>query len=109
MKNKAKLIIMKVHTTWCEPCHRIKPEVLKNMDKLSHEDAFKVLLELDRDQNTDVCSWLRIRAFPTIISFVWGEPYKVFMGTDTQELYEFFKESDEHYRKTYLSHIHELH
>jgi thioredoxin-like negative regulator of GroEL len=93
--NRHKLIIMKVYADWCAPCRAIQADVVRRFNALKITD--KILLELSKDDNPDVCSSMRIRAIPTIVSFVKGDPLEVHMGTDLNELDHFFIKSYDTY------------
>jgi thioredoxin-like negative regulator of GroEL len=95
--NKHKLIIMKIYADWCSPCRAIQADVVRRFNHLKVPDEKKILLELAKDENPDVCSSMRIRAIPTIISFINGEPFEVHMGTDLNELDHFFIKSYDKY------------
>lgn len=95
--HKDKLIIMKVYADWCSPCRAIQADVIRRFRSLKLPDDKKILLELSKDDNPDVCSSMRIRAIPTIVSYIKGDPVEVHMGTDLNELDNFFIKSYDTY------------
>lgn len=95
--NKHKIIILKVYADWCSPCRAIQADVVRRFSNLKVSDENKILIELSKDDNPDVCSSMRIRAIPTIISFIKGDACEVYMGTDLTELDYFFIKSYDKY------------
>lgn len=95
--NKHKIIIVKIYADWCSPCRAIQADVVRRFNNLKVSDENKILIELSKDENPDVCSSMRIRAIPTIISFINGDACEVYMGTDLTELDEFFIKSYDKY------------
>jgi thioredoxin-like negative regulator of GroEL len=91
LANKQKLIIVKIYEDWCGPCKLIRGDIVRMFNDLKTDN--KVLLELHKSENTDVCRMLGVKAVPTLVSFVNGDAELVHMGADAEELAHFFTDS----------------
>lgn len=89
--NKGKLIIVKIYEDWCGPCKLIRGDIVRMFNALKLDN--KLLIELHKSENIDVCRMLGVKAVPTLVSFVNGEASMVHMGADADELAQFFTDT----------------
>lgn len=81
-------LIVKFTATWCGPCKVAKPIVEKYFDQCKH--LFDMVI-IDADNGRDVVNFLKVKAFPTICSFVDGGICHSVVGASENEILEFFK------------------
>ena len=86
--SKNKPLIIKFTATWCGPCKRIAPVFNKLVEKVKH--LVDVVI-IDADEGSDVCSALKVRGYPTFVSYVNGEMAESMVGASESELLAFFK------------------
>ena len=76
--------------TWCGPCKTIKPFVNQGFEQMkSHFD----MVIVDADEGSDICSFLKVKAYPTLVSFVNKEMVETVVGADIKGLQHFFNAS----------------
>ena len=85
--NSKQFVIVKVSATWCGPCKRCSPYV-ENCWKKMPEKVNMVVL--DADDCADVCSYLKIKSVPTIITFINGNPHNYLVSSNEQDIIDFF-------------------
>ncbi len=85
---KKKPLIIKFTATWCGPCKRIAPAFNKLVEKVKH--LVDVVI-VDADEGADICSALKVRGYPTFVSYVNGEMAESMVGASETELLAFFK------------------
>jgi thioredoxin 1 len=76
--------------TWCGPCKDIKPLVDIAWDQLKH--YFDMVI-VDADEGSDICSFLKVKGFPTLVSFVNKEMVESVIGADIVGVKHFFNAS----------------
>ena len=76
--------------TWCGPCKDIKPLIDMAWDKIkSHFD----LVIVDADEGSDICSFLKVKGYPCLVSYVNKEMVESVLGADIEGIKHFFNES----------------
>ena len=86
--SKKKPLIIKFTATWCGPCKKIAPIFNNLTEKVKH--LVDVVI-VDADEGSDICSALKVRGYPTFISYVNGEMSESLIGASESELLAFFK------------------
>ena len=86
--SKKKPLIIKFTATWCGPCKKIAPIFNNLTEKVKH--LVDVVI-VDADEGSDICSALKVRGYPTFISYVNGEMAESLIGASESELLAFFK------------------
>ena len=85
--SKKKPLIIKFTATWCGPCKKIAPIFNNLTEKVKH--LVDVVI-VDADEGSDICSALKVRGYPTFISYVNGEMAESLIGASESELLAFF-------------------
>ena len=85
---KKKPLIIKFTATWCGPCKRIAPTFNNLVEKVKH---LVDIVIVDADEGSDICSALKVRGYPTFVSYVNGEIAESMVGASDDELLAFFK------------------
>ena len=68
---------------WCGPCRAIEPVV----EKIAEQHAGKVrVVMIDADASAAIAARYRVRALPTVISFVGGQEHKRHMGATSMSV-----------------------
>ena len=76
--------------TWCGPCKQIKPLVDRAWEQMkSHFD----LVIVDADEGSDICSFLKVKGYPCLVSFVNKEMVESVLGADIDGINHFFNVS----------------
>ena len=86
--SKKKPLIIKFTATWCGPCKRIAPKFNELVEKVKH--LVDVVI-VDADNGSDICSALKVKGYPTFVSYVNGEMAESMVGSSESELLAFFK------------------
>ena len=82
--------IVKFTATWCKPCQRAKPIV----DNLFEQcKQYIDLIIVDADNGTDLCSYLKVRSFPTFYSYVRGELAESMIGSEANTILDLFNKT----------------
>jgi thioredoxin 1 len=76
--------------TWCNPCQTIKPLVNQAFEQM--KQYFDMVI-VDADKGSDICSFMKVRGFPTLVSFVNKEIVESVIGGDIEEVKHFFNAS----------------
>eukprot|EP00752_Nemacystus_decipiens_P013430 g11893.t1 len=74
----SKLVVIDFHATWCGPCKRIAPFLVKLSETL--DDV--VFLKVDVDENSDASETYGIEAMPTFKFIKNGEVVETVTGAD---------------------------
>ncbi len=83
-KYKNHKIVIKAYAEWCKPCKLIEDYVFKIFNNLNISNKILILLNVDLQQ--DVSSYLKIRALPTIMTYIDGMREDVLEGIDKNYL-----------------------
>lgn len=76
-------VLLDFGATWCGPCKALKP----TLEKLAAQLGDKVkVLEIDADDSAAIATKYKVRAVPTVISFVAGQEHKRHTGTASLEV-----------------------
>jgi len=76
-----KLVLIDVHTSWCQPCRQIAPIV----DELSVDYLGKLSVgKLDADKNSEITTELGIRSIPTLLIYKDGEIVERLVGLQSK-------------------------
>ena len=76
--------------TWCGPCKQIKPLVDTAWEQMkNHFD----LIIVDADEGSDICSFLKVKGYPCLVSFINKEMVESVLGADVGGINHFFNES----------------
>ena len=86
--SEKKPVIIKFTATWCGPCKRIAPTFNRLVEKVKH---LVDIVIVDADEGSDICSSLKVRGYPSFLSYVNGEMAESMIGADDDELLAFFK------------------
>ena len=86
--SKKKPLIIKFTATWCGPCKKIAPIFNNLTEKVKH---LVDIVIVDADKGSDICSALKVRGYPTFVSYVNGEMAESMVGASDSELLAFFK------------------
>ena len=86
--SKKKPLIIKFTATWCGPCKKIGPTFNNLVEKVKH---LVDIVIVDADEGCDICSALKVRGYPTFVSYVNGEMAESMVGASDSELLAFFK------------------
>ena len=76
--------------TWCGPCKTIKPYVDQAWEQM--KDKFDMII-VDADEGRDICSSLKVKGFPTLVSFINKEMVESVQGADIEGVKHFFNAS----------------
>jgi thioredoxin 1 len=76
--------------TWCGPCKTIAPLIKKTWEQINtHFD----MIIVDADEGSDICSFMKVKGYPTLVSFVNKEMAESVLGADIEGVKHFFNES----------------
>ena len=92
--NQSNAFIIDVTATWCGPCKKMKPLLEEYFEHI--KDKFDMVI-VDADKGKDIVSYLKVKGFPTLISYVNKERAEALMGFDIDGLQHFILNS---YKKT---------
>jgi thioredoxin 1 len=68
---------------WCGPCRALEPVI----EKLAEKHAGKVrVVRVDADASAAIAARYRVRALPTVISFVGGQEHKRHTGATSLDV-----------------------
>lgn len=90
---KNNYVIVKITADWCGPCKNVEPEVLKLKNNLNDDIKY---IELDIDNNDDICDDLEITKVPTFINFINGEKTDVHVGANIEKIQALFDKTITH-------------
>ena len=75
-------VLLDFSATWCGPCRALEPVV----EKIAEEHAGKVrVLQIDADESAAIATRYRVRALPTVITFVGGQEHKRHTGATSMK------------------------
>ena len=83
-------VIIKFTATWCGPCQLIKPHVEEYFEQI--KEYFDMVI-VDADKGSDICSFCKVRGFPTLYSYINKEMVASTIGADLDNLFTFFSNS----------------
>ncbi len=70
-------VLLDFTAAWCSPCRAMEPIV----EKLAEQQGDKVrVLKVDADESAAIAARYRVRALPTVISFVGGQEHNRHTG-----------------------------
>jgi len=70
-------VLLDFTAAWCGPCRAMAPVV----EKIAEQQAGKVrVLAIDADESASIAARYRVRALPTVISFVDGQEHNRHTG-----------------------------
>jgi thioredoxin 1 len=76
-------VLLDFGAEWCGPCRALEPVI----EKLAERNAGKVrVLKIDADASASVAARYRVRALPTVITFVAGQEHKRHTGATSLEV-----------------------
>lgn len=76
-------VLLDFGATWCSPCRAIEPILEQLADRLG---AAVRVLAIDADDSAAIATKYRVRAVPTVISFIDGKEHKRHTGVGNAEL-----------------------
>jgi len=82
--------IIDVTATWCGPCKSLKPLLHEYFEQI--KDKFDLVI-IDADDGADAASYLKVRSYPTLISYVNHERSECLVGFDVEGLKHFIVQS----------------
>lgn len=85
-----KYMIIKISATWCGPCKRISPFFNQQLETFSDR---LLLVEVDADEGSNICSYLRVKSVPTYINVIKGEMKDVCTSSSQEEVAKFFQKT----------------
>lgn len=75
-------VLLDFGAAWCAPCRALEPVV----EKLAERHAGRVrVLKIDADDSAAIAARYRVRALPTVITFVGGQEHKRHTGATSME------------------------
>lgn len=75
-------VLLDFGADWCGPCRALEPVI----EKIAERHGGKVrVLRIDADESAAIAAQYRVRALPTIISFVGGKEHKRHTGATSME------------------------
>ena len=89
-------IIIKVGAKWCNPCKKMNPLFNKLLCELvnNYKENNIIYLEIDKDNDNDCCSYLKVRGIPHIMYIKDGLLNQSMVGFDENKLCKLFKYID---------------
>ena len=76
--------------TWCNPCKTISPLIEQAWEQIkTHFD----MVIVDADEGSDICSFMKVKGYPTLVSFINKEIAESVMGADIEGVKHFFNVS----------------
>ena len=75
-------VLLDFGAAWCGPCRAMEPVV----EKIAEQEAGKVrVLQIDADASASIAARYRVRALPTVITFVGGQEHKRHTGATSMK------------------------
>jgi len=88
--NTSNAFIIDFTATWCGPCKTIAPLIKKAWEQINtHFD----MVIVDADEGSDICSFLKVKGYPCLVSFINKEMVESVLGADVGGINHFFNES----------------
>ena len=76
-------VLLDFGAQWCGPCRALEPVI----EKIAERHAGKVrVLKIDADASAAIATRYRVRALPTVISFVGGQEHKRHTGATSMDV-----------------------
>jgi len=76
-------VLLDFGADWCGPCRALEPVI----EKIAERHAGRVrVLRIDADASAAIAARYRVRALPTIISFVGGQEHKRHTGATSMDV-----------------------
>ena len=85
---KNKNVIVKFTATWGGPCKIAKPIVDNYFQQCK---SYLNMIIVDADKGSNLCSYLKVKAFPTLYSFVNSQIAESVVGSEEKDILSFFK------------------
>jgi thiol-disulfide isomerase/thioredoxin len=82
-----KYVIVKGTASWCGPCQRIKPLIIKLINEMPINVAFAII---DISASPELKSFLRINSVPYIMNYICGEKQDVINTSRPEAINNFF-------------------
>ena len=79
--------IVKFTATWCRPCRESTPLVMEFFEQCKR---YLDLVIVDADSGTNLCSYLKVRSFPTLLSYIARQPAESNIGANEDDIRAFF-------------------
>ena len=67
--DKNQYIIFYFTASWCKPCQKIYPDILKLIEKLDKTKILLFKIEIDNDLNDEICKKCNIKSVPSFLLF----------------------------------------
>ena len=67
--DKEQYIIFYFTASWCKPCQSIYPDLLKIIEKLDNQKILMYKIDIDEDNNNEICEKCNIKSVPTFLLF----------------------------------------
>ena len=88
--NTSNAFIIDFTATWCGPCKQIKPHVERAWEVIKTHFDFVIV---DADEGSDICSFLKVKGYPCLVSFINKEMVESVLGADIDGINHFFNVS----------------
>ena len=67
--DKEQYIIFYFTASWCKPCQSIYPDLLKIIETLDNQKIIMYKIDIDEDDNNELCEKCQIKSVPTFLLF----------------------------------------
>ena len=67
--DKEQYIIFYFTASWCKPCQSIYPDLLKLIETLDNQKIIMYKIDIDDDNNDEICEKCQIKSVPTFLLF----------------------------------------
>ena len=67
--DKEQYIIFYFTASWCKPCQSIYPDLLKLMETFDNQKIIMYKIDIDDDNNNEICEKCNIKSVPTFLLF----------------------------------------
>ena len=62
-------IVFYFTASWCNPCQSIYPDLLKMIEKLDNQKTVMYKIDIDEDDNKEICDKCNVKSVPTFLLF----------------------------------------
>ena len=76
--------------TWCGPCKTIAPLIETAWKQIK---TYFDMVVVDADEGSDICSFMKVKGYPTLVSFINKEIAESVIGADIEGIQHFFNAS----------------